>query len=93
MSLVSIERPLWQLGVSFMIGIVVSIISTNIFGIVLNLHIGLLIAVMASILFALWAGRIRSHRVLGSLGHVITYSIFYFGIEKAFFKGLQTIAN
>ena len=95
MSLVSAERSVTQLAISFVIGAIISIGTTTFFASNTDLMVigfsvpvpmvGLGISIGISIIFGIWAGRIRSNRVLCSIGHVILYTVFTFQLQNLIF--------
>jgi len=92
MSLVTAQRSITQLVISFIIGAAISVASSYFFGINDNLTmlgfsipiplLGVGISVGISIILGIWAGRIRSNRLVGSIGHVIFYSVFTFQLQE-----------
>jgi len=95
-SLDSDDKPIWQLAISFIIGAGVSIVTVIIFGVDYSFTIneltipvflaGFGISIGISFILLIWVGgRIRSNRLVGSIGHVILYSIFSGIIQKLIF--------
>ena len=95
MSLVTTNKPIWQLVVSFLIGAGISVVTAIVFGtpnsivivgyLVPVSLIGLGVSIIISVVLGIWAGRIRSNRLWGSVGHVILYSVFTFQLQSLIF--------
>ena len=76
MSLQQIERSTTNLAITFGIGIIIGLVSASIFGIILTPLEGLFISLLFSVVFGIWAGTIRAHRVTITTGNIIVHGIF-----------------
>jgi len=95
MALVSENKPVLQLTISFIVGAIVSIGTAIVFGtseprLILGFNvplswIGFGISIAISIGMICWTRRIRSNRLVGSIGHVLFYSILTSIIQNLIF--------